>query len=146
MDPNRLFERPICFIQTCSILCNIIHEADCGTARWCGGEHCRLTARCFLVWIPAWACMFSLCIWGFSPGTLASSHCPKACMLGWLMFLNWRQKRACMVIGLVCLCVALWWTGDLSGVYPASCPVTAGIGSSSPVTLSWIKRVWKIDG
>ena len=34
---------------------------------------------------------------------------------------------------LVCLCVALWWTADLSRVYPASRPVTAGMGSSLPV-------------
>jgi len=37
-----------------------------------------------------------------------------------------------MVVCLVCLCVALWWTGDLSRVNPASCPMTAGIGSSPP--------------
>ena len=35
-----------------------------------------------------------------------------------------------MVVCLVCLCVALWWTGGLSRVYPASRPLTAGIGSS----------------
>jgi len=34
----------------------------------------------------------------------------------------------------VCLCVALWWTGDLSRVYPASRPMTAGIGSSPLAT------------
>ena len=33
--------------------------------------------------------------------------------------------------------VALWWAGDLSRVYPASRPMTAGIGSSPP-TQCWI--------
>ena len=32
----------------------------------------------------------------------------------------------------LCLCVALWCTGDLSRVYPASRPMTAGIGSTEP--------------
>ena len=45
---------------------------------------------------------------------------------------------ACMVVCLVCLCVALWWTGDPSRV----CPVSP----TSPATLSWISQVWKIDG
>jgi len=35
--------------------------------------------RGFQVQLPA--CMFSLWMRGFSPGTLASSHCPKTCML-----------------------------------------------------------------
>ncbi|KAL6455456.1 hypothetical protein MHYP_G00360850 [Metynnis hypsauchen] len=35
------------------------------------------------------------------------------------------------VIVYVCLS-ALRWTGDLSRVYPAFCPMTAGIGSSTP--------------
>jgi len=40
-----------------------------------------------------------------------------------------------------CLCVALWWTSDPSRVYPASRPMTAGIGSSPPRPNSWIKQV-----
>ena len=35
-----------------------------------------------------------------------------------------------------CLCVALQCTGDLSRVYPASCPMTAGLGSRPPVFIS----------
>ena len=31
-------------------------------------------------------------------------------------------------------------------VYPASGPMTAEIGSSSPTTLNWIKRIQKMDG
>jgi len=37
-------------------------------------------------------------------------------------------------------------TGDLSRVYPASHPTAAVIGSSSPVTINRMKRVWKMDG
>ena len=36
---------------------------------------------------------------------------------------------------------ALWWTSDLSRVYPASCTMTAGLRSSSPLTLTWIKGI-----
>jgi len=54
-------------------------------ARWCGDWHRRPTARGFLVQIPAGAflcgvCMFSLCMRGFSPGTLASPQHPKTCV------------------------------------------------------------------
>ena len=38
--------------------------------------------------LSVWICMFSPCISGFSPGTPASSHCPKICMLGKLVSLN----------------------------------------------------------
>ena len=48
-----------------------------------------------------------------------------------------------MVVCLICLYVA-WWTGHLPGMYPASRPMAAGIGSSSS-TLNWIKWVKKID-
>ena len=55
-------------------------------------------------------------------------------------FKNWPKEWvwACVV---VCLCVALWWTGDLSRVNPASCLMTSGIGFSPPATLNWIKMV-----
>lgn len=33
--------------------------------------------------------------------------------------------------------LALRQTGDLSMVYPTSCPMTAGIGSDHPATLHW---------
>ena len=60
---------------------------------------------------PSWGlCMFSPCMRGFSPGTPASSHRPKTCLLGYLVTLNCPKA-----------------TGDLSRVYPASRPVTAGI-------------------
>jgi len=53
----------------------------------CSIKDCRLTARVFQVRSPPGAflcgvCMFSPCMRGFSPGTPASSHCPKTCMLG----------------------------------------------------------------
>ena len=38
---------------------------------------------------------------------------------------------AVVFINVNCPC-QLWWTGDLSGVYPASHPMTTGIGSSPP--------------
>jgi len=44
------------------------------------------------------------------------------------------RVSVCVVVCLVCLCVALWWTGDLSRVYPASRLMTAGIGSRPPAT------------
>ena len=50
-----------------------------------------------------------------------------------------------VVVCLVCLCVVLWWTGDLSRVYPASRPMIAGIGSSPPWPDWRIKRVYKMD-
>ena len=37
----------------------------------------------------------------------------------------------------ICLHLALWWTDDLSRVYPASRPITAGIGSN-PTSRPWI--------
>ena len=79
-------------------------------------------------------CMFSQWMCGFSPGTPASSHHPKTRMLGWSVILNCPSERVwvCTVVCPVCLCVALWWTGDLSRLYPASRPMTAGIGSSPP--------------
>jgi len=66
--------------------------------------------------------MFSPCMRGFSPGTPASSHRPKSCMF---------PKKE---IVRVCICLALWWTGDLSRVSPASRPITARIGSSLTTT------------
>ena len=47
------------------------------------------------------------------------------------------------MVCLVCLYVALWWTGNLSKVYPAFCPIAAGIASSE---LNWHKWVKKMDG
>ncbi len=42
----------------------------------------------------------------------------------------------------VCLYMpALWLTGDLSTVYPAAPPMTAGIGSSTPATLLRISGI-----
>lgn len=47
----------------------------------------------------------------------------------------------------ICFCVlALWQTGDLFSVYPASRPVTAGMDSSPRATLSWISRNKWMDG
>lgn len=53
-------------------------------AWWCSGEHCRLAAKRFGVWISASAyrcgvCMFSPCMRGFSLGAPVSSHSPKTC-------------------------------------------------------------------
>lgn len=49
-----------------------------------------------------------------------------------------RSKFPLSVI-VVCLSVlALWWIGSLSSAYGASCSVTAGIGSSTSVTLNLI--------
>lgn len=73
-------------------------------------------------------------------------HSPKTCMSAWLVNLNWLQERVCMVVSLVCLCVAPWWIGNLSEAYPASHSVTAGTGSSSLTPLKRIKRVQKMDG
>ncbi len=72
--------------------------------------------------------MFSSCLRGFSPGTLASSHNPKTCRLG--------------VNG----CLSLY-VGPVTDLYLAH-PMTAGIGSSNPVTLlriSGIDNDW-MDG
>lgn len=44
--------------------------------------------------------------------------------------------------------LAMQQTGDLSGVQPAFCPMTAGTGSSPSATLNWIsgkKNGW-MDG
>ena len=46
-----------------------------------------------------------------------------------------------MVVRLVCLCVVLRWTDDLSRVHPASRTMAAGIGSSPPGTLNWVIQV-----
>jgi len=110
-----------------------------------GGLHCRLTARGHLVPFLAWAflcgvCMSSLWMHGFSLGTPASSKNMHIRLIG-VSKLSIGESVWCMVVRLVCLSVALWWTGNLSRMYPASRPMTAGIGSSSPVTLNWIKWV-----
>ncbi|MEQ2227312.1 hypothetical protein ILYODFUR_036402 [Ilyodon furcidens] len=61
-------------------------------------------------------CMFSLCMRGFSPGTLASSHSPQTCLLGnWSLYI---ALRCVLVVCPVCLSVVLRWTGDLSRVTP----------------------------
>ena len=39
---------------------------------------------------------------------------------------------------------ALWWTGDLSRVYPNTRPVSTGIGSTPLVTVK-DKRLWKMN-
>ena len=36
----------------------------------------------------------------------------------------------------ICVCVALWWTGNLPVVYPASCLMMTGTGSS-PLWAGW---------
>ncbi|KAL6459840.1 hypothetical protein MHYP_G00315990 [Metynnis hypsauchen] len=74
---------------------------------------------------------------------------PRVCM-GFLWFLRFPptvQRHAVRPIGhaklplgvsecvIVYVCLsALQWTGDLSRVYPAFHPMTAGIGSSTPAT------------
>jgi len=70
------------------------------------------------------------CMRGFSLGTPASSNHPKNIhvrLIGESVSVHGR--------------VFLWWTSDSSRVYPASHPMTAGIRSSPPATLNWIKRV-----
>jgi len=46
----------------------------------------------------------------------------------------WYLKETAYTIVGTALYVALWWTGDLSRVYPAYRPKTAGIGSSPRAT------------
>lgn len=55
--------------------------------------------------------MFSLCLYGFCPGTLGMD---------------------------VCFSLALRQAGDLPGVYPTSPPVATSISSSPPVTVNCI--------
>ena len=43
--------------------------------------------------------MFSLCARGFPPGTPVSSHSPKTCAVGELVFLKWPLVCEC-----VCVC------------------------------------------
>ncbi|MEQ2270583.1 hypothetical protein XENORESO_002119 [Xenotaenia resolanae] len=47
----------------------------------------------------------------------------------------------CMVVYPVCVCVALRWTGDLSGLYPASCPMTTGDRHRLPRDPAWKQRI-----
>ncbi len=57
-------------------------------------------------------------------------------------------SKVSVVYECVCECVcdcALRWTGTLSRVYPALCPMLPGIGSRFPVTLKRSKRL-KMDG
>ena len=48
------------------------------------------------------ACMFPLCMHGFSPGT--SSHCPKSCMLGFLASLKLSLGGVCGCLSCLSLC------------------------------------------
>lgn len=75
---------------------------------------------------PGWlflcgVCMFSLCEHGLFPGAQASSQTPKTCRSGEPGAL----KSVCF-----------WWTGTLSMLYPALCPVSA----PTPV----ISKNWEI--
>lgn len=70
--------------------------------------------------------LFSPCLCGFSPGTLASSHGPKTCEIRFIGDF----KLAVGVNGCLSLCVSSatdWW--PVQGV-PTSHPVTHRVGSS----------------
>jgi len=80
--------------------------------------------------LPVWSLhvppVYAWVLSGYSGFLLLS----KTCMLCSLVSL----KMTCGCLSRLSLCLALRWTGDLSRLYPASRPMTAGIGSSSPAT------------
>lgn len=96
----------------------------------------RYKARKSLAWIfgpvRLFLCgdfMLILCMRGFPPDILVSSHSPKICM----GYVNWQFSA---IHSCEWLSVSLCLSGCLSsGVCPASYP---GVGSSCPVTLNWI--------
>jgi len=91
--------------------------------------------------------MFSPSTSGFSLGTLAPPP-PKNMHVRLTGDSKLRSKcEPEWLFSLVLICVDLWRTGYLSSVYPASHPMTAGIGFSPPATLSWLSgyRKW-MDG
>ena len=93
------------------------------------GCRCCVTTEAFSVEVACSSCVYVR----FSPGTQASSHSSKTCMLGESVILDWPQVWLCVVVCGLC-------TGDLSRVYPclwAFCPKAARIGSSRPM-LPWI--------
>ena len=54
-----------------------------------------------------------------------------------------RSKWLMHVFCLVRLCVALWWTSDLSRVYPASSPMATGVGFPTNLNLiKWVANGW----
>ena len=73
--------------------------------------------------------------WASALGTPASSHRPKICLFGLLMIPKLPLEWLCMVVCLVCLCVALWWTSNLSRVY---FPSQLSLGLPIPPWRSWI--------
>lgn len=73
-------------------------------------------------------CIFSPCLWGFSPGSQVSSHTPKLCTLGELAYLN---SSFWVNMG-VCECV-LQWNAILS---PTSCLVPCFWNRLQPPTHS----------
>ena len=77
--------------------------------------------------------MFSSCLHGFSPGTPASSHNPKTCKICYSkLFVGVNVS-----VAVVCPYVStLWWTRDLTRVYPAIPQCQLG----SAVTMKRIRR------
>ena len=78
-------------------------------------------------------CMFSPCMHGFSPGTLTfpPSKNMHVSLIG-------DSKLSLGVSVSVPGCVSV---SPCDGLTLASCPMTAGIGSSPTVTLDWVKQV-----
>ena len=112
--------------------------------------HSSLTLPVLVYMQPSSDCcsvIFCISVPGFKPGSNimnknvpASCHQPNICSLGSLVIAYWPKERV-WVHMVVCLCVVLRWTDNPSRVYSASRPTAAGIGSSPPTTLYWIKRV-----
>lgn len=87
---------------------------------------------------------------GSPPGTPTSSHNPKIGPLGQLVSLYLPYLWVCFRVFLVffcpvCLCVALYWIGNLFRVYSFSCPVTFEMGISPPTPFLDKQQRW-MDG
>ena len=71
-------------------------------------------------WLMKSLILFSPCLRGFSPGSLRVLRLPPTVQKH-AVRLTGDSKLSLGVSVVVCLCVALWWTGDPSRFNPASC-------------------------
>ena len=76
-------------------------------------------------------------------GSLVSSHCPKTCMLGWWLAMIGVSVSVCGCFSFVS--VGPWDGQAVQGV-PHLQPDDKWDRLQPPVTLNWIKQVYKMDG
>ena len=90
--------------------------------------------------------MFSPFMRGFSPGSLRVLRLPPTVQTHAVRLTgDSKLFLGVSVHGCLSLCGPVMDSRPVQ-VSPASDPMTAGIGSSPHMTLSWIKRVKKMDG